>query len=164
MTKRQRRQKKARIKRWLNKRCGSFTKPTNKQGLQRSLRKANKQKSIITDKHDPFKLATYPTTPGQRTVVSHELAPQLIDVINAGQFELTVFENTLHGNMYYLMEFPVSVVSVPASGVACNSDIPIDQCDSIVAVHGKNQGWHVFGEYSKLLPRKNYLKNPRKLK
>lgn len=123
--------------------------------LKQHLEAAASDGKLMTPKHDPSNLTT--TYPKHRTVLSYEMAEGLEGFISSGQYEVTEYENKRYPNspMYFEIE-PTgnSTFSIPKSGVAPNSPFATSAVDRIIAVSGKNQGWHIFGESSSTIQEK----------
>jgi hypothetical protein len=121
----------------------------NKDDVKNHLRNAAQNNLLLTPKHDPANLTTTYST--YSTVLSHDLAQNLDNFIESGEYIVREYHNNLYPNSPYYLEiepYPGSTFSVPASGVAPYSPLASTALDRIVAVSGTNQGWHIFGEDS----------------
>lgn len=123
--------------------------------LKRFLESAAENGTLMTPKHDPFNLST--TYASYRTVLTHELAPNLESFIKSGQFSVNEYENTLSPNtpLYFeIIPSAESGFSIPASGVTANSMFGSSVVDRLIVVSGKTTGWHIFGEDNHVLNTK----------
>src|SRR5438034_3438503 len=119
------------------------------------LQNAAQKGTLMAPKHDPNNLAT--TYADFRSVLSFELANNLENFINSGEFKITEHQNTAYlASPIYLELEPSqhSTFSIPASGVPGNSPFATTALDRLVAVSGHNLGWHVFGESSAVVQQK----------
>ena len=115
--------------------------------LKNSVLQANQNGTLITSKHDPQNLSN--TYNSFRTVVSHEVADKIDDLIRSGEFLATLYDNNRFPNspFYCVIEpLPGSLFTVPASGITANSAIPTSVLDRLVLVSGGTVGLHIFGE------------------
>jgi hypothetical protein len=127
----------------------------NYDELKRYLEDAAENGSLMTPKHDPANLST--TYACYRTVLTYKLAPNLEAFIKSGQYSVNEYENTLSPNtpLYFeIIPDPESGFSVTSSGVTANSIFGSSVLDRLIAVSGRTQGWHVFGEDSYVLSQK----------
>jgi len=123
--------------------------------LKRHLVKAAKNGTLMTPKHDPNNLTT--TFVKYRTVLTHELAPNLEAFIKSGQYAVNEFENIHSPNTPLYFEITPdteSGFSIPASGVTAHSTFGSSVVDRLIVVSGCNQGWHLFGEDSHIINQK----------
>lgn len=123
--------------------------------LKRHLEDAAENGSLMTPKHDPANLGT--TFAQYRTVLTHELAPNLETFIKSGKYSVNEFENTnspLTPLYFEIIPDTESGFSIPASGVTAYSVFGSSVVDRLVAVSGRTQGWHVFGEDSHVINQK----------
>ena len=121
----------------------------DKDEVKNRLRTAAQNNLLLTPKHDPANLST--TYSKYRTVLSHDLAQNLDEFIESGEYIVREQYNNLYPNTPYYLEiepYSGSTFSVPASGVAPYSPFASTALDRIVAVSGTTQGWHIFGEDS----------------
>ena len=118
----------------------------NKKAFQTELNMAFNDGTLMTPKHDPYKLST--VFKKFRTVLSYELADNLGDFILSGDFDVNQYENKdpQHSLDYFEIVPTTPSFFVPASGVAAYSPFPTTTCDRLVAVSGHELGWHLFGE------------------
>ncbi len=136
--------------------------------LKRHLVEAVENGTLMTPKHDPNNLMT--TFVKYRTVLTHELAPNLEAFIKSGQYSVNEFQNIHSPNTPFYFEITPdseSGFSIPASGVQAYSELGSSLVDRLVAVSGSKQGWHVFGEDSHIITQKilnGDLINKRRLK
>jgi hypothetical protein len=119
----------------------------SKGKFMNNLKESAKTNTLMTPKHDPENLST--TYPTYRTVLSYTLADNLEAFMGSGDYDVIHYENTnpCHSNDYFEI-IPTAGFSVPASGVEAHSPFATSKCDRLVAVPGKKQGWHIFGEDS----------------
>lgn len=111
--------------------------------------------TLMTPKHDPNNLMI--TFAKYRTVMTHELAPNLEAFIKSGLYSVNEFENINSPNTPLYFEITPdseSGFSIPASGVTAYSTFGSSIVDRLVAVSGSTQGWHVFGEDSHIINQK----------
>jgi hypothetical protein len=123
--------------------------------LKRFLESAAENGTLMTPKHDPFNLST--TFASYRTVLTHELAPNLEAFIKSGQFSVFEYENIrspITPLYFEIIPSTESEFSIPASGVTANSNFGSSVVDRLVAVSGSTIGWHIYGEDSHVLNRK----------
>lgn len=123
--------------------------------LKRFLETAAENGSLMTPKHNPINLST--TYASYRTVLTHELAPNLELFIKSGQFSVNEYQNThfTDSPLYFeIIPSPESGFSIPASGVTTNSIFGSSVLDRLIAVSGKTIGWHIYGEDIHVLNRK----------
>src|SRR5882724_6147307 len=105
------------------------------------LRDAAHNGTLMTPKHDPGKLGT--TYAEYRSVLSFELASNLENFINSGEFKIVEYQHAPYAaSPTYLELEPTgnSNFSVPASGVPTNSPMATTALDRLVAVSGVNLG------------------------
>lgn len=110
---------------------------------------------LMTPKHDPKRLDT--AYRSFRTVLTHELAANLENFINGGQYTVTEYENKKfqQSPQYFVIKpNPESKFYIPASGVLKAYVFGSTLVDSLVVVSGQLQGWHVFGEDSSVIESK----------
>lgn len=138
----------------------------NKGELAKKLEQAAIDGTLVTEKHDPDKLAI--TKPQPRTVIAGELAPELPALFKSLNFDVTHYENPRYPQTPDLWEIEPKDprFSVPASGVPPYSTTPSGQCDRLIVVSGSSQGLHIFGESHAELQRRlaaGQLRNPQTL-
>jgi hypothetical protein len=114
-----------------------------KEELKRIFLQTLEDKSLLTPKHDPNKL-DIPWNK-ERTVVSHQVAENLFEFIDQGIDK--VFEYQNKAGKYYEISLK-SNYDYASSGVIANSTEPFAGYDRIIAVNGKKQKWHIYGEDS----------------
>jgi len=105
--------------------------------------------TLMIPKHDPNLMDI--TYTSYRSVLSYELAGHLKEFIESQKYNVTEYENKNHPDspLYLRIDpHPDSGFSIPASGVTANSPSATTTLDTLVAVSGKVQGWHLFGESS----------------
>lgn len=161
MTKRQKKQRKGRLKRWIRKATGwRASDPLTKSQLMTELRRAHRGGTLVSDKHNPFKLARGKTYRGRRTVISHQTMPQLDSLLASGFFSVSLYDNLnpRHSLKYYALTPTISSLTFVGSGILPMSNVPINTCDTMIAVHGRGQGWHVFAELNSNIARNSQLR------
>jgi hypothetical protein len=121
----------------------------DKNTIVQFLLQAAQDGTLMIPKHDPGDLGTIYTS--YRSVLSCELAGHLKEFIESQKYEVTEYENRNYPDspLYFRIDpYADCGFSVPASGVAANSPSATNALDTLVAVSGKIQGWHLFGEAS----------------
>ena len=111
--------------------------------------------TLLTTKHDPASLGT--SYSKFRTVLAHDLANALETFISSGDFTVREFENTQFPNSPLYFEITPNLTSgfsVPASGVTASSLFATSVVDKLIAVSGRTNGWHIFGENSSTIQAK----------
>jgi hypothetical protein len=113
--------------------------------FQKFLIDAEKTGTLLTAKHDSRNqiiMSSY------RSVLSPELAENLNEFINSGEYEVTEYENlsSKHPPYYFEICPTNSSYSIPTSGIPANSSTPTQALDRVIAVSGANQAWHLSGE------------------
>lgn len=129
--------------------------PTNKKDLIRHLKEAAKNNSLMTPKHNPYNLGTVMS--GYRTVLSYDLADNLDNFIDSGDFAAVKYSNTNFPNSPLYIEIipnPTSNYIIPSSGVTSCSPVATSALDRLVVVSGQTQGLHIYGESSSKIQNK----------
>ncbi|HLG35223.1 MAG TPA: hypothetical protein VI757_10110 [Bacteroidia bacterium] len=120
------------------------------EDLKQCLFNALSNNSLLSDKHDPNKMGV--VWPDKRSVISHQVAADLFQFIDVGIERIFEYQNG--GGNYYEIALK-SNYKFAASGVAELAVLPHQGFDRIIAVYGKRQHWHIYGEDSKVIA-KNY--------
>lgn len=123
----------------------------DKKELKRQLLLAAKNKTLVTPKHDPNQLST--TYNYYRSVLSHDLYISLDAFIESEDYTVREYRNNNYPYSPLYLEIipnPSSTFSVPASGVVAYSPMASSRLDTLIAVSGTKQGWHIFGEDSQV--------------
>jgi hypothetical protein len=118
------------------------------EDFRKHLIEAANNGTLMTPKHDPNNLGTTVFS-SYRTVLSHDLAANLLSFINSGNYTVIEFENKKLPNSPLYFEITPnqdSGFAIPASGVTANSTFASTVVDKIIAVSGNTYGWHLFGE------------------
>ena len=105
--------------------------------------------TLMTAKHNPNNLGV--ALESYRSVLSYELAEDLLKFINSKFYSINAYENiNLHHGKYYIEIIPNanSGFDVPASGVTAYSPYATTTLNRLVLVSGYNHGWHLYGESS----------------
>lgn len=103
--------------------------------------------TLITDKHDPFKL--YLTWTSFRTVIAYDWVDGFLFHM---LFELDILpifklKYNRHKQASYAISIPEdSGFPVPASGVAAGCTEPSSTYNTIILASGSKTGWHAYGE------------------
>lgn len=108
---------------------------------------ADSNGTLITCKHDPDKVSTIYSS--YRTVVSKEVADNLIHFINDGKYSIKEYHNKdfpLSPLYYTITPYQNSQYSVASSGVTGN--YPTSALDTLVIVSGGTAGIHMYGNSS----------------
>jgi hypothetical protein len=123
--------------------------------FKRHLINAANNGTLMTPKHDPSNIET--TFSSHRTVLSYELAADLLTFINSSNYTVTEYENRklpLAPLYFEITPHSNSGFDVPASGVTAYSTFASTAVDRVIAVSGQTQGWHLFGEDSATIRNK----------
>jgi hypothetical protein len=111
------------------------------------------QNTLLIWKHDPQSLGTQGSWSKFRTVLVPELADNLEQFIQDGDYILNYYTDSQNKD-YYEIEPLDSNYSIPASGVPACSPYPTTPCDRLAVVSGYYDGWHIFGDYSQRIQRR----------
>lgn len=122
---------------------------TKKDDWKQHLLRALTNNTLLTDKHDPNKLEIMWNK--DRTVISHQVADNLYKFIDVGIDKIFEYQN--RAGKYYEIILK-SNYEYASSGVIVNSTTPYEGFNRIVAVNGKKQKWHIYGEDSKVINKK----------
>ena len=110
--------------------------------------------SLITNKHDPYSLGIL-CIRQERSVISYDIADNVFKFIDSGIDRIFEYTNTLHPKSpRYLEIVPKIEYSIASSGVTSFSPVATSTLDRIIAVDGRRQGLHIFGEHSNVIFQK----------
>ncbi len=128
-----------------------------KDELKSCLLKALANNTLLTDKHDPNKMNV--VWDRNRSVISNQVEEDLFQFIDSGIDQVFEYQNSM-GKYYEIIL--KSNYEYASSGVPALSNSPYQGFDRIIAVNGKKQKWHIYGEDSKVIAdnfAKGKLKN-----
>jgi hypothetical protein len=127
----------------------------NKKDFIEQIKEAMSNGTFLTSKHDPEHISE--THANYKTVLTHPMAQNLEEFIEFGDYIAREYNNSVNPNSPYYIELepsPTSDYSVTASGVPKNSSVPSHAVDRLVVVSGTKQGWHIYGEDSGAIKKK----------
>lgn len=120
-----------------------------KEELQQELWDTHKRGTLITDKHNAYKLGIF-IHPKDRSVISYDITDNVYRFIDVGIDKILEYTNSFHPRSpRYLEIVPSTEFCVASSGVTSYATVASYTLDRIVAVYGHNQGLHIFGDDSK---------------
>jgi|GEM_PF-4816473 len=108
---------------------------------------ADTKGTLITSKHDPHKVPTIYSS--FRTVVSEQVANNLIQFINDEDYIMKEYQNSdypLSPLYYTITPKSSSAFTIPSSGVTGN--IATSALDTLIVVSGGTAGLHMYGNSS----------------
>jgi hypothetical protein len=120
------------------------------------LKVALRNDKLVTPKHDPNNLGEI-TCPTYRSVLSYELARNLVEVITSENYDAIEYRNLdpKHQRQELIeLVFPDNSFSVPASGVAADSSTATEALDRLVVVWNSEGTPKIFGESSQVIEAK----------
>ena len=131
------------------------------------LKQAADDGKLLQPKHDPNNLSTPETK--YRSVLSYDLASGLEGWVKSEEYTVEEYENSNYPQtpLLYALTPTNPTFSVPASGVVAGDIVPSTPLDTIIAVSGSTQGWHLYGDNRARMDQdvcNGKLKNKRKLK
>ncbi|MBP7506685.1 MAG: hypothetical protein KA807_02585 [Prolixibacteraceae bacterium] len=115
--------------------------------LKKLILDADTNGTLITSKHDPDKANTIFSS--FRTVVSKQVADNLIHFINEEKYSIKEYHNTNYplSPLYYtITPYLDSQYSIASSGITGN--YPTSALDTLVIVSGGTAGIHMYGNSS----------------
>jgi len=116
------------------------------------LRETSRKGTLITDKHNPYKLSTLPFMKIAPSVISFEITDNVDKFLNEGIKSIYQYANLSYPKSpLYLEIVPTSFYSICSSGVTSFPFVPSYTLDRVVAVYGNKQGPHIFGEHSRII-------------
>jgi hypothetical protein len=119
----------------------------NLEKLKELILHAHRNDKLITSKHDPDKVSIISTP--YRSVVSKQVADNLVEFINEGKYTAKEYQNTDHplSPLYFtITPSSDSLYQIPSSGVTENH--PSSALDTLIVVSGSTAGIHMYGNSS----------------
>jgi hypothetical protein len=134
--------------------------------LKKLILDADSNGTLIISKHDPDKVSTITTA--FRTVVSKNVADNLVQFINEEEYSVEEYQNVEYplSPLYFaITPNPSSQYTIASSGVTGN--YPTSSLDTLIIVSGGSAGIHMYGNSSSDIQSRvtnSTLINKRKLK